>query len=242
MILAIDAGNSRVKWGCYDNGAWSALNAVAHDQIDAMAVALRGITEPRKIVISNVAGPHTQQKISTALKHFDAPPHWLTSTKTCCGLTNGYADPSQLGSDRWAALIGARREKSGPLLVVNAGTALTIDAMNDAGEFLGGLIVPGVRLMMRSLTASTAHAHAVDGEFVQFPTSTTDAIYSGALNAALGAVTRMREALVARVGFTPTCVISGGAAVALVPHLPSPTHEIPHLVLLGLAAISEAMD
>ena len=242
MILAIDAGNSRIKWGCYDNGAMSAIGAVAHDQIDTMATTLRGIATPSKMIVSNVAGGQVQQKISTALEHFIIQPHWLKATKTCCGVTNGYADPSQLGSDRWAALIGARREKSGSLLVVNAGTALTIDAMTATGEFLGGLIVPGMRLMMRSLTTGTAHAHAVDGAYAQFPSNTTNAVYSGALNAALGAIARMREALAAQAGAQPTCVISGGAAVALIPHLPSPTHAVPHMVLLGLAIISEAMD
>ncbi len=243
MILAIDAGNSRVKWGCYENGTWSTMGAVAHAQIDSMATALQGTVVPQKIMISNVAGPQIQQAISAALEQFNTSPHWLKPTTICCGVTNGYEDPSRLGSDRWAALIGARREKSGPLLVVNAGTALTIDAMTAAGEFLGGLIVPGARLMMRSLTTGTAQAHATDGEFSQFPTNTTDAIYSGALNAALGAISRMREALAAHTGSSPTCVISGGAAAAMIPHLlSSPTREVSHLVLLGLAIISEAAD
>jgi type III pantothenate kinase len=240
MILAIDAGNSRVKWGCFDNGAWSATGAVARDDIDSMARALHGMPAPRKIVVSNVAGDQVQRKISATLAHFGVPLHRPWPTKLCCGVTNGYSDPSRLGSDRWAALIGARREKSGPLLVINAGTALTIDALTATGDFLGGLIVPGVRLMMRSLATGTAHAQATEGEFATFPTNTTDAIYSGALNAALGAIARMREALATHAGASPSCVISGGAAVALIPHLPSPTHEVPHLVLLGLVTISEA--
>ena len=242
MILAIDAGNSRIKWGCYDGGAWSAMGAVAHDQMRLMAIALHGNVLPQKIIISNVAGPQIRQALSAALEQFNIPLRWLQPTKMCCGVTNGYADPSRLGSDRWAALIGARREKLGPLLVVNAGTALTIDAMTTTGEFLGGLIVPGMRLMMRSLTTGTAHAHATDGEFTQFPSNTTDAIYSGAMNAALGAISRMHEALAAETGSSPTCVISGGAATALIPYLPAPTHEVPHLVLLGLATISEETD
>lgn len=242
MILAIDAGNSRVKWGCYEHGAWSAMGAIVHDQLDSMATALHEAAVPQKIIVSNVAGPQVQQNIASALEHFNVPPRWLKPANMCCGVTNGYDDPSRLGSDRWAALIGARHEKAGPLLVVNAGTALTIDAMTAAGEFLGGLIVPGPRLMMRSLTTGTAQAHAIDGEFSQFPTNTRDAIYSGALNAALGAISRMDEALAAHTGSSSTCVISGGAAAALIPRLSSPTHEVPHLVLLGLAIIAEESD
>ncbi len=242
MILAVDAGNSRIKWGCYENGAWSITGAVGRAEIGLMATALREIPAPRKIVISNVAGVEVHDKIAEAVAHFEVAPHWPRPWKTCCGVTNGYADPSQLGNDRWAALIGARREQSGPLLVVNAGTALTIDALTAAGEFLGGLIVPGIRLMMRSLTTGTAHAHAAHGEFSQFPTNTLDAIYSGALNAALGAIERMRTALAVHAEASPTCIVSGGAAAALMAHLAPPTREAPHLVLLGLVTISEASN
>lgn len=242
MILAIDAGNSRIKWGCFAAGEWLNEGAIAHGDIDSLRAALGNVTAPRKIIISNVAGVLVQQRLSTALEQFSVPPHWIASEKACAGVTNGYAQPSQLGSDRWAALIGARRESNGPVLVVNAGTALTIDAMNPAGDFLGGLIVPGIRLMMRSLTTGTAHAHAAHGEFAALPTNTLDAIYSGALNAALGAITRMRDALAARTGAEPINIVSGGAAAALIAHLPPPTREVPRLVLQGLVAIAEVMD
>ena len=240
MILAVDAGNSRVKWGCYENGAWSTTGTIGHDGIDSLALTWQRVQAPAQIVISNVAGDAVRRKLSAALSHFAVAPYWLKSGQQLCGVTNGYAAPSQLGSDRWAALIGARREESGPVLVVNAGTALTIDAMTADGQFLGGLIVPGIRLMMRALTTGTAHAHAADGEFVQFPTNTLDAIYSGALNAALGSVTRMSDALAARSGAVPVCILSGGAASVLIPHLPPPTREIPNLVLSGLVTIAEA--
>ncbi len=242
MILAIDAGNSRVKWGCFESGAWSITGAVARDEIDTLVTAFRGIAAPSKIVISNVAAPEVAQKISGAIANFSITPLWPRPEKNSGGVINGYADPRQLGSDRWAALIGARREQSGPVLVVNAGTALTVDAMTASGAFLGGLIVPGVRLMMQSLTHGTAQAHADHGEFSVFPTNTKDAIYSGALNAALGAIERMRTALGRHTGLTPTCVVSGGAAAALLPHLTVPVRELPHVVLLGLVTIAEATN
>ena len=240
MILAVDAGNSRIKWGYYENGVWSITDAIEHTAIDSLAVTWQRVPAPEQIVISNVAGAEVQRKLSVALSHFAVAPHWLKPEQQRCGVTNGYAVPSQLGSDRWAALIGARREESGPALVVNVGTALTIDAMTANGQFLGGLIAPGIRLMMQALTTGTAHAHAEHGEFAPFPTNTMDAIYSGALNAALGSIKRMSDALATHADVLPVCIVSGGAASALISHLPPPTREIPNLVLLGLVTIAEA--
>lgn len=242
MILAIDAGNSRVKWGGFENGAWAMTGAVERAEIDTLETVFWKLEKPTKIVVSNVAGPDIAKKISSMIANFSITPVWLRPTKNGGGVINGYADPNQLGSDRWAALIGARREQSGPVLVINAGTALTIDAMMATGEFLGGLIIPGVRLMMQSLTHGTAHAHADHGEYSAFPSNTNDAMYSGALNAALGAIERMRTALGRRTGLSPTCIVSGGAATALIRHLTPPVYEQPHLVLLGLVTIAEATN
>ena len=242
MILALDAGNSRIKWGCFEHGNWLNAGAVARDEIDTLKSVLSEISNPRKIVVSNVAGVEIHRKINEAIGHFGINAEWPKPAKQCCGVTNGYEVPHQLGSDRWAALIGARSQQPGSVLVVNAGTALTIDTLTANGQFLGGLILPGIGMMLRALTAGTAHAHAAYGEFSKFPTKTTDAIYSGAINAALGAIERMRTVLADHSGSQPTCVHSGGAAPALSPHLAAPVREVPHLVLFGLVTMAEAMD
>lgn len=241
MILALDAGNSRIKWGCYENGNWLKTGVLAHAEIESLQSILSGLPKPQKIVVSNVAGADTHAGIEAAIAQFGTTAIWPKPSERACGVSNGYDDPSQLGSDRWAALIGARREQAGAVLVVNAGTALTIDTLTQRGAFLGGLILPGIGMMMRALTTGTAHAHAIYGDFSTFPTKTRDAVYSGAVNAALGAIERMRAALAAK-GTSPTCVITGGAAPALLPHLALPAREIPQLVLLGLATIAEATD
>ncbi len=241
MILALDAGNSRVKWGCYDSGNWLKTGVVAHAEIDRLKSILGEMPNAKKIVASNVAGAETQARIEAAIAHLGVTAMWPKPVKSICGVINGYDDPQQLGSDRWAALIGARREQAGATLVVNAGTALTIDSLDERGNFIGGLILPGIGMMMRALTTGTAHAHAEYGDFSTFPTKTRDAIYSGAVNAALGAIERMRSVLTAKSA-SPACIITGGAAPALLPHLAQPVREIPYLVLFGLVTIAEATD
>jgi type III pantothenate kinase len=242
VILAIDAGNSRIKWGFNQGGEWLTTGAAEHDELDSLASAWALGSAPEKIVISNVAGARMQRDLSGVLATYRAQPLWITPERERCGVKNGYADPAKLGSDRWAALIAARQMQRGPVVVVNAGTALTVDALSQNGEFLGGLIVPGIKLMMRALTTGTAHAHAAQGEFVVFPVNTLDAIYSGAINAAVGSIVRIVAGLRTREGAVVTCIISGGAAPVLVPHLGANVLKVDHLVLQGLVALAESTE
>jgi type III pantothenate kinase len=154
-------------------------------------------------------------------------------------VTNSYRIPAQLGTDRWAALIGARALGAGAKLVVVAGTAMTIDALTAEGLFLGGVIVPGLMLMHGALHDNTAQLGVTPGKFDAFPKETGDAIASGALQASVGAVMRLREALRAHVQSEPECLVSGGAAGLLAPHLPFPAAIRDNLVLDGLVAIAK---
>ena len=239
MILAIDAGNTRVKWGCHHQGAWLETGVVAHSDVNQLAEKWHPFPSPDWIMISNVAGEAMQDSLAKILGKFSAQPIWVKPERERAGIKNLYADPARLGSDRWCALIAARQAEQGPILVANAGTAVTVDALTAKNEFIGGLIVPGLRLMLQSLTTGTAHAHANHGEFNVFPTNTLDAIYSGAIQAALGSIERMAAALAAHEKRPVQCIISGGAASLLLPHLSVPVREVKHLVLQGLIALAE---
>jgi type III pantothenate kinase len=154
------------------------------------------------------------------------------------GVANGYSDPGQLGPDRWAALIAAHHGTQGHKLVVNVGTALTIDALTADGRFLGGLIVPGPALMRRSLDRGTAGLRLTEGRFQDLPRCTPDAITSGAIAAGVGAIDLLRDAM-ARQGVAPaSVVVSGGGAAEVAPHLPIPYAIHENLVLDGLVLIA----
>ncbi len=238
MILAIDAGNSRVKWGLHDAGGWRAEGAVSHPDIVRLAEAWKPYGAPSDIVISNVAGEKVRSALSLLFARFRVQPVWVTSTGEQCGVKNRYEQPSQLGSDRWCALIAARYLHSGAALVVNAGTAVTVDALSPDGEFVGGLIVPGVRLMLEALSTKTAGIRVDHGELKPFPTNTRDAVYSGALQAVLGSIERMRQLMVQSGHGEPLCFLSGGAASVFEPHIGMPCRRVDNLVLLGLARIA----
>lgn len=236
-LLAIDAGNTRIKWGLCDGGHW--LSAGFVDTKDCARLSSKLDHVPQHIIISNVAGGEVEAGLLEQLSGAGRRIHVIRSLSAQCGVKNSYRDPAQLGTDRWAALIGAHRLGSGAKLVVVAGTAMTIDALTAEGIFLGGVIVPGLMLMHGALHASTAQLGVPPGQIDVFPTETGDAIASGAIQASVGAVMRLREALRVHIKAEPECIVSGGAARLLAPHLPFPAAIQDNLVLDGLVVIAK---
>ncbi|MFO1360943.1 MAG: type III pantothenate kinase [Burkholderiales bacterium] len=247
--LLIDIGNTFVKWGRYRAGAPGAAAGNCLDsghlllaEIPELAAGWRRLRAPARIVISNVAGTRVRASMLRCLEVWpDAPaPQWLVSAAEQCGVKNGYRNPAQLGSDRWAAMIGARALVDGrPVLVVVCGTATTIDFVNAAGLFSGGVILPGVGLMIRSLHEGTAALPDTDGQYADHPTQTVDAIVSGCQHAQAGAVERLFQ-LHHRNYPELTCLLSGGAAKALAPRLAMPFQLHENLVLEGLHRIAQS--
>ena len=131
-------------------------------------------------------------------------------------------------------------QANGNKLVVNAGTALTIDALRDDGTFLGGLIVPGPALMRSALNRNTAGLRLTEGAFEPLPKSTPDAITTGSIQACVGAIERTARALEGQGHAAVHVLLSGGAAGEIAGHLPL-AHDIrENLVLEGLALIARA--
>lgn len=238
LILAIDAGNTRVKWGLRDGGEWLRRGAVATGAVEAIAGDWGALPGPARAIASNVAGEGVRTALERACGARGIALRFIASEASRLGVVNGYRDPGQLGPDRWAGLVAAHLCGPGNQLVVNAGTALTIDALDALGRFRGGLIVPGPALMRRSLEGGTAGLRLTEGRFEAFPATTPDAITSGAIQACVGAIERMRAAMAA-AGFAPgRILVSGGAAAELAPHLPSGAALNENLVLDGLVAIA----
>ena len=236
MIVLIDAGNSRIKWRLQHetSGRVEAEGALAHEDIDSLAGLRPQALGAARIVGSNVAGTAVAERIARALgtDHID----WLRPEQQACGVRNLYDHPRQLGADRWAALIGARAVHAHASVVVMAGTATTVDLLSASGDFLGGLILPGVELMQQSLARGTAELPSASGKFRLQPRCTLDAIHSGCLQAQAGAVERMFR----QIAMHPDalCLLSGGAADGFAELLDIPLQRIDNLVLHGLAVFA----
>jgi len=242
MILAIDAGNSRVKWGWHDGHAWSSIATVSLIEFAASSDHVNPFSitheDPERIIISNVAGDGAHQLLVNWTSIFDVELLWLRARPEQCGVRNLYERPEQLGPDRWAALIAARAlHPSGPALVVNAGTATTVDMLSGDGRFLGGAILPGVELMRFVLHEHTGRLPLDEGSYRDQPRKTADAIETGCRHAQAGALERMYRVL-RDTELNPLCIVAGGAGRSLVDQLSMPRRYVENLVLDGLARIA----
>jgi len=243
MILCLDCGNSRLKWGLAGPHGWVAQGNLPNQEIGTLALRdWQNLPRPARVVGVNVGGEALRVRVEAQLVRWRMVPEWLIAHEQAGGVYNRYARPSQLGADRWAALIAVRKRVAdelfpSPNLVVNAGTALTVDALDAAGVFRGGIILPGLAMMLQALAANTAALKVPPGRYHDFPINTADALYSGAIQALCGAIEQMRGHL-ASGEETPRVVLSGGAAGEIAPHLTAPVEVVDNLVLEGVLALA----
>jgi type III pantothenate kinase len=247
-FLAIDVGNTRLKWAQYASpqpgAAVLAHGAAFLETIDKLAdTQWAGLPAPSSMLGSNVAGDAVRRRVEEQLEMWDhIEPHWVVPGAHACGVTNGYDHPARLGADRWVALVGARRYVLAqghprPVLVVMVGTAVTVDALDKAGVFLGGLILPGHGVMLRALESGTAGLRVPTGEVVAFPTNTSDALTSGGTYAIAGAIERMHRHLAERAGEMPLTLITGGAGWKMAPWVTVRHTLIDTLIFDGLLTL-----
>ncbi|PKO94133.1 MAG: type III pantothenate kinase [Betaproteobacteria bacterium HGW-Betaproteobacteria-10] len=235
MIVCLDSGNSRIKWGVHDGQHWLAQGAVAHAEVAQLAALVDHWPTPGKVLLANVAGAEAGQRIRQQLAAWQSVFDEVKAEAQRCGVTNLYKNPAQLGVDRWCALVGARAQTSSACLVVMAGTATTIDTLDAQGHFLGGLILPGLGLMHRALARDTAGLPFANGHFTSQPRCTDDAIVSGAIEAQAGAIERAFARLAVA---DASCLLSGGNAARLAEHLNIPCQVLENLPLQGLRQLA----
>ncbi|MCC7150551.1 MAG: type III pantothenate kinase [Rubrivivax sp.] len=249
-FLAIDIGNTRLKWALYDHGHPGARlqqqGAVFLEAIDDLADAQwRDLPAPTAMLGCAVAGEAVRRRAEEQMELWDLEPRWIVPAAHDAGVVNGYDHPHRLGADRWAALVGARQRAlaagpghaARPALVVMVGTAVTVDALDVEGRFLGGLILPGFGLMLKALEMGTAGLRVPTGEVVEFPTNTSDALMSGGTHAIAGAIERQHRRLAQRTGVQPLLLMAGGAAVKVAPTLELPVQIVDTLLFDGLLAL-----
>lgn len=245
MLLLIDAGNSRVKWALaspaslptaeQSGTSWMASGAVGYDALPSLAAHWKDARVTR-VMLSNVAGDPVGNELAALFRTCfgkRAQVEVFKSSAERAGLRNAYRNPLQLGSDRFASSIAARALYPGqPLIVATCGTATTIDAISADGVFIGGMILPGLRLMASALANHTAQLPAVAermGPDHPFADNTEEAIVLGCLSAQAGAIER---SLARHPG--ARCILSGGAGKMVAPFLAVESEFVDNLVLIGL--------
>jgi type III pantothenate kinase len=243
--LLIDAGNTRVKWGVADGLSLHRTGSIAHSKLAESgfaALTTRLPLEVDAVLVSNVAGASFGTRLSGVIgMHCKRDVHFAHTERAAHGVTSSYRQVRRLGVDRWVAMIGAYGEYESSLCIIDAGTAVTIDALDKSGQHLGGQILPGISLMADALSTDTSDIPALQrqpskaGEGMEsFASSTGGAVFNGAVAAVCGAIERaVRTLRTAR--YRPKIVLTGGDASRILTRLEYPAEHRPNLVLQGLA-------
>ena len=249
-FLAIDIGNTRLKWALYaqpqPGAALLAQGAEFLENIDRLADdSWAGLPAPAAMLGCAVAGDAIKRRVEEQMELWDVSAQWVVPSEAEAGVHNGYDYPSRLGADRWVAMIGAwhrllARGPAHPMVVVMVGTAVTVEAVDHRGNFLGGLILPGHGIMLRALESGTAGLHVPTGEVRPFPTNTSDALTSGGTYAIAGAVERMVQHVRAHCGADPLCFMTGGAGWKMAPSMSVQFELVDNLIFDGLLEIAAA--
>ena len=244
MDLEIDAGNSRLKWRLRgDDKAWPIrLATTPADIVHAIAndngVNDRVCARIDRVRIASVRSPESlSELVVESSRLFGLDPEVAKVMSTHAGVTIRYSDPSRLGVDRWLAMLAAHAASTKACLVVDCGTALTIDKLTESGEHCGGYIIPGLALMRRSLAENTRIRLNKEFEIggVALGHSTDEAVYHGTLAAAVALIkAKFEESNQEEV--ERELFITGGGADELMPHLKHcRARHMPDLVLDGLS-------
>src|SRR2546430_6646348 len=185
MLLLLDSGHSRLAWGLANEHGWVAQGAVRNQDIGTLALReWQNLPRPARVIGVNVAGEATRVRVEAQLLRWRTMPDWLIATEYAAGVTNHYALPSQLGADRWAAMVAARQRVvaelfPSPCVVVTARTAVCVDALDGDGVFRGGGVLPRPHLMLQAPGADTPKPKSAPGPPPCLPAATPVPAVSG---------------------------------------------------------------
>lgn len=251
MTLLVDVGNTRIKWATLERGRLVNRGSAVHrDAVDVALAAFGAALPPQpRVIAANVAGEGIANGLAALVAARPGASLDLVATSAeRFGVRCAYSDPSRLGVDRWVAVLAAHHAARGAACVVNAGTAVTFDAVDASGAHLGGLIMPGAGLFAAALDRNTrnigptAPAPAVVRGLDLLGRSTDAAVGHGAWLALAAALDRATATVARALGTTPVVYLTGGDAEALHGWLETHVQLRADLVLEGLAlfAASEA--
>ncbi len=256
--LLIDIGNSYIKYAVYAQNKLLAVNKLTHEQFFAELQSghLNLTEQPQAIVLVSVIDEASVCKIKEQLSQtFQCSIQQVLTSETTAGVTCGYSDYTLLGADRWVAMVAAFKhaqnsflKDSAAILVVDCGTVVTADVVDNTGQHAGGWMMPGSLLMTDVLVqkASGIHAGLESSILLQSRplqpgpgSSTADCVIAGSTIAIVGFIEQCFIQAEQRLQQKPLCILTGGGAEELMPLLSITVKHLPELVLEGLVLFIE---
>lgn len=245
MTLLVDLGNSRLKWawlgddGALSEGGRAPLGAEPLEAV--LEQSFEALDAPARVRVASVRADAEADRLQAwVAQRWGITPELALPAAEGWGVQNAYTEPARLGVDRWLALVAARRRGGRPAVVVDCGTAVTVDALDGGGRHLGGLILPGLA-MMRGALQRDAHGigDATSTEPALLARSTGDAVAAGTLYTLVAAIDRISGDISHALGRGTRHLLTGGDAATVLPLLAGRWEHAPLLVLEGLAATAE---
>ena len=214
MLLAIDAGNSNIKLALFDKSELKAQWRLTSSDLSQLAELVPKDLDA--ILIASVVPALNPTLTRICEEHFKLTPHFVDHT-TPTGLKILYDSPAELGADRIVDAVAAVAKYGAPCIVVDFGTATTFNAINAAGEFLGGAISPGLMTCSEALFARAAKLPRVNFERPAkvIGASTIASMQSGIYYGYTGLVDGMLERMIAEMNVKPRVIATGGLAHAI---------------------------
>jgi type III pantothenate kinase len=244
-ILLLDAGNSRLKWSELDAaGKVSAQQALAYAGRPALSVfldLLERCPDVDRITLVHVLTHLFEASVVEACTERGIHLHIARSAATAYGITSGYHSPQALGADRFVGLVAAHHLVGNrACIVVDCGTAVTVDAVEKNGHHLGGLILPGLQLSADALIARAQNPLSLSFEHPTiFADGTARAIGGGCLFGLVGAIEGICQRMQHAMSAPLTRILTGGDAEHLRPWMPGDCLIIPDLLMQGLRYMTE---
>lgn len=240
MILLLDRGNSRLKWALASQENW---DSGAVDDVSDIPVVIT----PQRALVSSVAGEVVTEKLCDYIQQkWSLTPELVTVRAEACGVTNCYTDCSQMGVDRWLAVIAAHALYPQGALVIDVGTALTVDTVDVSGHMLGGAIFPGPGLLLSSLRHGAADIDIADMKLFEIDSgiedSTDKAVAAGIGQGFVGVVDRLLSVYRNRLPDDAAVLVTGGWAEPVMANSNQAMILESDLVLKGLAVIAKTGD
>jgi len=244
VILVVDLGNSRVKWGVCEHSTLQDCGGLSYGAASLrrdLSHAWASLEQPGMVMFCAVAPESMVGEFEDCVSsRWNMTPVRLAASREAHGVRCAYRNPHQFGADRWAALVAARHMAPGGAVVVDCGTTTTIDAVDHTGQHLGGVIVPGVSLMRRSLAEGTGRIGRVGDGMIDLRTrDTSGAVATGTVIAVSATVDRIVREYQSRLGDDARTMITGGEADLVMSRSSTAFEKWPDLVLRGLWIAAE---